>query len=142
MKRRVRCPHCGSSADFYVILPSSFKAGDPSNKLSPNANDSSECELYIKRVFEAVVKHYGEDEARRIFGPYGKQRTKREKNLENNALLFTEYLYERVQSKGKPNVRKLARRLANENNTDPVAMERKIWRAIKSKKVRQYLLEH
>jgi hypothetical protein len=111
----------------------------------PNADDSLECEQYIKRVFEAVVKHYGEDEARRIFGPYGKPRTKREKRLEENTILFMEYCIETCEAKKsnrKPNVHQLALRLAKENNTDPVAMERKIWRAIRDKKVHRYLQEH
>jgi hypothetical protein len=88
------------------------------------------------------VKHYGEDEARRIFSPYGRPRTKREKSLEENALLYLEYCVEGVKRKRKPNVRQLAVRLAKEKNTDPGAMERKIWRAIKSKKVHRYLSEH
>jgi hypothetical protein len=108
----------------------------------PNADDPSECEQFIKRVFEAVVKHYGEDEARRIFGPYGRPRTKREKSLEENALLWAEYCFERLKTKRKPNIRQLAVRLAKEKNTDPGAMERKIWRAIKNKKVHRYLMEH
>jgi hypothetical protein len=47
-----------------------------------------------------------------------------------------------MKTKRKPNVRQLAIRLAKEKNTDPGAMERKIWRAIKSKKVHCYLSEH
>jgi hypothetical protein len=111
----------------------------------PDPQNPSECELYIKQVFGAVVKHYGEDEARRIFGPYGRQRTKRQIKLENDAALLMDYHYECLmaeKSKHKPSVRRLALRLAKENNIDPIAMERKIWRVIKDKKVRQYLLEH
>ena len=121
----------GDEEAFEVILP-----------FYPDAADPSECEQYIKRVFEAVVKHYGDDQARRIFGPYGKPRTKREKSLEENAILFVEYCFESVETGGKPNVRQLALRLAKERNTDPVAMERKIWRAIKDKKVHRYVQEH
>src|SRR6516162_11827804 len=60
---------------------------------NPDPADPAECEEHIKRVFEAVAKHYGEDEARRIFGPYGKPRTKRKLNNETNEeLLFAYYL--------------------------------------------------
>jgi hypothetical protein len=108
----------------------------------PNADDPSECEQYIKRVFDAVEKHYGEDKARHIFAPYGRKRTKREINTQKNAGLLLEYWGECIEaskSKRKPNIRQLARRLAKENNTDSVAMERKIWRVIKDKNVRRYL---
>src|SRR5215469_822418 len=91
----------------------------------PDPDNPAECEEHIKRVFEAVVKHYGEDEARRIFGPYGKPRTKQEKALEQNALLLGEYVLEGWKTKGRPNVRQLAARLAIENE-----------------KVRRYLREH
>src|SRR5262249_14140279 len=104
----------------------------------PSPDDPSECERYIKQVFDAVEKHYGEDEARRIFAPYGRKRTKREINTQKNAGLLLDYwgeCLEASKSKRKPNVRRLARRLAKENNIDPVAMERKIWRVIKDEKV-------
>jgi hypothetical protein len=127
----------------------------------PNADDPSECERYIKRVFEAVVKHYGEDEARRIFGPYGKPRTKRDIRLEENALLFLEYWLAGLEAGAetgtetpgtepklrepkwrKPNIRQLAIRLAGEKNKDVDALERKIWRAINDERVRRYVEEH
>jgi hypothetical protein len=109
-----------------------------------DVGDISSCEEYVKRLFECVVKFQGEDVARRIFGPYGRPRTKRQIKLQNDAALLGEYYLECLyaeESKGKPNVRKLARRLAKENNTDPGALERKIWRVIKDKKVRRYMLE-
>jgi hypothetical protein len=102
----------------------------------PNGDDPSECEEYIKLVFEAVVKHYGEDEARRIFSPYGRLRTKREINDEANEELLVLYYLECIEaekSKRKPNVRQLALRIAKEKKVDPVALERKIWRVIKEK---------
>ena len=102
----------------------------------PNVDDPSECERYIKEVFEAVVKYYGEDEARRIFGPYGRPRTKREINDEQNEELLVAYYLECIKAeklKRKPNVRQLARRLAEVNKLDPVALERKIWRLVKEK---------
>jgi hypothetical protein len=102
----------------------------------PNADDPSECEQYVKWVFEAVVKHYGEDEARRIFGPYGRPRTKREINAETNEELLFCYYLEKIKAdkeKRKPNIRRLALRLAEEKKTDPVALERKIWRVVKEK---------
>lgn len=130
----MRCPHCDSIVEHVWTLP-----------FSPSKVGASGCERYIKRVFDAVVKHYGEDEARRIFGSYGKPRTKRQIKLEGDAELLSRYYLECVyaeQSKRKPNVRQLALRLAKETNTDPVAMERKIWRVIKDKNVRRYLREH
>lgn len=107
----------------------------------PNADDPSECERYIKRVFEAVVRHYGEDEARRIFDPYGKPRTKRDKLLEENARLLLQYYLEGFDETAqwrKPNVHQLAVRLAKEKNTDADALERKIWRAIKDEKINRF----
>jgi hypothetical protein len=129
-----QCPHCNSAVEYWVVLP-----------FRPSPEDTSPCEQFVEQVFDAVVKHYGEDEARRIFGPYGKPRTKRQKNIEDNAVLAGEYFLECLyaeQAKRKPNVRKLARRLAKEGNIDPIAMEQRIWRAIKDEKVRRYLREH
>ena len=130
----MKCPHCGSTVEHAWILP-----------FNPTP-DPAPCEQFVKKVFGAVVKHYGEDEARRIFGPYGKQRTKRQIALEENAVLLGEYYLECVyaqQSNRRPNVRQLALRLAKESNDkDAVALERKIWRVIKSKKAHRYLREH
>jgi hypothetical protein len=70
--------------------------------------------------------------------------TKREIKLRNDAVLLMKYYLECAdaeKSKRKPNVRQLALRLAKENNIDPVAMERRIWRVIKDKNVRRYFEE-
>jgi hypothetical protein len=99
-------------------------------------DDVSSCEEVVRQLFECIKKWQNEDEARRIFGPYGKPRTKREINNEENENLLTEYYLEFIKaekSKGKPNVHQLALRLAKENNSDPVALERKLWRLIKGK---------
>jgi hypothetical protein len=99
-------------------------------------DDISSCEEVVQQLFECIKKWQNEDEARRIFGRYGRPRTKREINKEENEKLLTEYYLEFIKaekSKDKPNVHQLALRLAKENNVDSVALERKIWRLIKGK---------
>ena len=96
-------------------------------------DDVASCEEVAKRLFECITKFQSEDEARRIFRPYGKPRTKREINNEENEKLLTEYYLEGWNRKDKPNVRQLAVRLAEEQSADPIALERKLWRLIKGK---------
>ena len=61
-------------------------------------DDVSSCEEVVRQLFECIKKWQNEDEARRIFGPYGKPRTKREINNEENENLLTEYYLEFIKA--------------------------------------------
>jgi hypothetical protein len=113
-----------------------------------NPDDVKSCEEVVQQLFDCIAKSHGIDEARRIFEPHGRPLTKREIQLRKDALLLFGYYRECVEAKKsgrKPNVRQLALRLSKIRNTDPVALERKIWRALKDKKLQQwstFLREH
>ena len=85
-------------------------------------------------LFREIAGQHGSFEARRIFAQCAKPLTKRDRQLHENSELLWKYF-----TMPKRNIRQLAARLARENGTDRSALETKIGRAIKSKKVRAYL---
>jgi hypothetical protein len=85
-------------------------------------------------LFRQVAGQIGSFEARRIFAQCAKPLTKRDRQLHENSELLWKYI-----NMPKRSVRQLATRLAKEKNTDQRALEKKIARAVKNKKVRAYL---
>jgi hypothetical protein len=85
-------------------------------------------------LFWEIARQHGSFEARRIFTQCAKPLTKRDRGLHENSELLWKY-----NNMPKRSIRQLAARLAKENGTDQRALEKKIERAIKSKKVRAYL---
>jgi hypothetical protein len=85
-------------------------------------------------LFEQVAGQIGSFDARRIFTRCAKPLTKRDRQLHENSELLWKYI-----NMPKRSIRQLATRLAKEKNTDQRALEKKIERAVKNKKVRAYL---
>jgi hypothetical protein len=85
-------------------------------------------------LFRDIARQHGSFEARRIFAQCAKPLTKRDKQLHENSELLWKYI-----NMPKRSIRQLAARLAKENGTDQRALEKKIERAVKNKKVRAYL---
>jgi hypothetical protein len=85
-------------------------------------------------LFWQVAGQIGSLEARRIFAQCAKPLKKRDRQLLENSELLWKYI-----NMPKRNIRQLATRLAKEKNTDQRALEKKIARAVKNKKVRAYL---
>ncbi len=85
-------------------------------------------------LFWEVAGQIGSFEARRIFTQCAKPLTKRDRQLHENSELLWKYI-----NMPKRSIRQLATRLAKENGTDQRALEKKIERAVKNKKVRAYL---
>ena len=68
--------------------------------------------MLIGAVFDEIEKLHGEEVARKIFAPYGRQLTPREKNLIADANLLCRYLY-----MPKRNAHELARTLVREGRS-------------------------
>jgi hypothetical protein len=83
-------------------------------------------------LFCEIVGQHGSFEARRIFSRLARSLTKRDRQLEAKAMLLWKYL-----NMPKRNIRQLAIRLAK--GADHRALEKRIERAVKDKKVRAYL---
>jgi hypothetical protein len=95
----------------------------------------AQCELLATFVFWEIADKHTSLEARRIFAAVcGKPPTRREEQLNSNAELLWQYL-----KMPRRNIHQLATRIAKETGDDPRALEKKIERAVKSKKVRGYL---
>jgi hypothetical protein len=90
----------------------------------------------VNRLFHEIAGQLGSFEARRIFTQCARPLTKRDKQLNENATLLWEYI-----NMPRRSIRQLATRLAKENGIDQRALEKKIERAVKNKKVRAYLRE-
>ena len=88
----------------------------------------------VDRFFRLVAGQIGSLDARRIFTQCAKPLTKRDRQLHENSELLWKYV-----NMPKRSIRQLATRLAKEKNTDRRALEKKIARAVKNKKVRAYL---
>jgi|SRR5215831_3156356 len=93
-----------------------------------------QCEDLANFLFSEIVRQRGSFEARRIFSQCARPPTKRERQLHENALLVWKYLNMRQKS-----IRQLAIHLAKENGADPRTIEKKIQRAVKSKRVAEYI---
>ena len=91
------------------------------------------CEWFVAWVFEEIAERHGKATAQRIFAPYGKI-SKRANRLESDALLL--WMCDEMRPL---NVRRLAAQLSEKNGSSRVAQERKIWRVLDDKRVRNYL---
>jgi hypothetical protein len=88
----------------------------------------------VDRFFRLVAGQIGSLDARRIFTQCAKSLTKRDRQLHENSELLWKYV-----TMPKRNIRQLATRLAKEKNIDQRALEKRIARAVKNKKVRACL---
>jgi hypothetical protein len=96
-----------------------------------------QCEWLANFAFWQIARQRGSFEARRIFTQCVKPITKRDEQLEANARLLWEYI-----NMPKRSIRRLAVRIAKETGDDDRVVEKRIERAVKSKKVRAYLGRH
>jgi predicted nucleotidyltransferase component of viral defense system len=86
-----------------------------------------EYSIIVWLLFEEIKEHYGEDEARRLFDSFrALHLTKRQIKFREDQKLLWQYF----AMEPKPNVRRLAARLAKERGISEEAMERKIWRVV------------
>jgi hypothetical protein len=106
------------------------------NFILPIPTTIEQCQAQADCLFSEIAGQHGSFEARRIFAQCAKPLTKLDKRLHENCRLLWEYI-----NMPKRNIRQLAIRLAKENGTDQRALEKKIERAVKNKKVRAYLQE-
>jgi hypothetical protein len=64
---------------------------------------------YVRALFEAIEKRYGEDTTRKLFAPYGRALSKTDNRIRREAALLW-----RLASMEKPNIKRLARDIEGE----------------------------
>ena len=62
---------------------------------------------YVRALFEAFEKRFGEDTTRKLFAPYGRALSKTDNRIRRDAALLW-----RLASMEKPNIKRLAREIA------------------------------
>ena len=98
-----------------------MKADNPFTDLPKNIEDvypdvpkkyvktKERCRVFVSAVFDEVERLHGEDAARKIFAPYGRQLTAHDKTRDDDAWLLLRYYQMR-----KRNKQELARALVKE----------------------------